>query len=102
MKNYCTGIDDKTAMIAYIGGISRGGLLRHTLTREHESRTLNLNGMIATASAYATTDDDACGALQAFVVSNQKKKGNNNKRKNMSEEQQRDRSDMVAMEFQQL
>jgi hypothetical protein len=99
MKNCCAGIGDETAMLAYIGGLSRGGLLRHALTHEHESRTLNLNGMIATASAYAVANDDARGPLQAVMVRNQQKKGNGNKWKNSSNDQQQEAFDMVAMTF---
>ena len=78
MKNSCAGIGDETTILAFIGGLNRGTLLRHTLTREHDSRTITLNSMIATANAYATADDDARGSLQAVAVPNQPKKGNNN------------------------
>jgi hypothetical protein len=62
MKNSCEGVGDETAMLAFIGtafigALNRGGLVRHTLTREKDAGTLTLNGMIA--SAYATADDDA-------------------------------------------
>jgi hypothetical protein len=86
--------------LAFISGFSRGGLLRHTLTREDDPRTLTLNKMIATTSAYATTYDDARGLLQVVTVPNQQKKGhNNNKRKNPPDDQQQGGSDMVAMTF---
>jgi hypothetical protein len=101
MKNSCVGIGNETTMLTFIGGLSIGGLLRHTLTREHDARTLTLNQMISTASAYAAVDDDARGALQAVAVPIQPKKNNNKKRKNPPDDQQQGGSDMVAMTFQQ-
>jgi hypothetical protein len=99
MKNSCEGIGDETAMLAFIGALNRGGLLRHTLTREKDARILTLNRMIAIASSYAAADDDAGAALQAVAVPNQKK-CNGNKRKNPPDDQH-DGFDMVAMTFQQ-
>jgi hypothetical protein len=101
MKNFCEGIGDETAMLAFIGGLSREGLLQHTLRREYDARTLTLNQMISTASTYAAADDDARGALQAIAVPIQPKKNNNKKRKNLPDDQQQGGSDMVAMTFQQ-
>ena len=98
MKNSCEGIGDETAILAYINGLERGSLLRHTLTREKDAGILTLNSMIATASSYAAADDDARGSLMATAIPNQSKK--NNKRKNPAEDQ-KEGSDMVAMTFQQ-
>jgi hypothetical protein len=96
MKNSCEEINNETAMLAFIAGLDRGPLLRHTLTRERDAGTLTLNGMIATASSFATADDDAHGSLMATVLPTQSKK--NNKCKNPPEEKQN--SDMVAITFQ--
>jgi acetyl-CoA acetyltransferase len=60
-------------MLAFIGALNRGGLLRHTITRERDAGTLTLNHMLATASSYVAADDVARAALQAVAVPNQKK-----------------------------
>ena len=101
MKNSCEGIGDETAMLAFIGGLARGSLLRHTLTREHDTRRLTLSNMIATASSFAAADDDARGSLQATALpkKNNNGGGNNGKRKNPPEDNPGG-SDMVAMTFQ--
>jgi hypothetical protein len=70
MKNSCEGIGDETTVLAFIGALNRGGLLRHTMTRKKDAGKLTLNGMIAYASAYTAADDDAGGPLQAIAVHN--------------------------------
>ena len=46
-------------MIAFIDGLERGSLLRHTLKRMQDGQELDLNQMIAEASKFAAADDDA-------------------------------------------
>jgi hypothetical protein len=94
MKNSCEGVHEQTAIIAFIDGLERGSLLRHTLKRMQDGQELDLNKMIAEASKFAAADDDARGSLQATALQHKK---NNNKRKNPPEEKQS--SDMVAMAF---
>jgi hypothetical protein len=65
MKYSCEEIKDETTILAFLRGLDRGALLRHKLFSEHDECTLTLNGMIQTASSYATTDDDARGTLLA-------------------------------------
>ena len=78
MKNSCEGIGEETAMLAFIGGLPRGSLLRHTLTREHDTSRLTLSNMIATASSFAAADNDARGSLQATALPKKNNNGGNN------------------------
>jgi hypothetical protein len=74
MKNSCEGIKDETTILALIGGLEKGSLLRHTLMRQRDKQTLTLNEMISIASSFATVDDNARGSLMATVLPNQCKK----------------------------
>ena len=65
MKNSCERIKDEIAIFAFPGGLDRGTLLHHTLTRMHDAGTLTLNVMIQTAGSYAAADDDARGTMLA-------------------------------------
>ena len=94
MKNSCEGVHDQTAMHAFIEGLEKGTLLRHTLKRLQDENQLTLNSMIAEASTFAAADDDARGALQASALQPKK---NTNKCKNPPEDKQS--TDMVAMTF---
>ncbi|KAK1691886.1 hypothetical protein QYE76_008583 [Lolium multiflorum] len=100
-RNSCENIDDTTAMLAFIGGLQRGGLLRHKLMCEYNARSLNLNDMISIASIHSAVDDDAGGDLQATAITlhHQKKNNGNNKRKNPPDDQKSGGSNMVAMTF---
>ncbi|KAK1691948.1 hypothetical protein QYE76_008645 [Lolium multiflorum] len=62
-RNECENVDHTTAMYAFIGGLQRGGLLRHTLTRLANSSKLTLDEMISIASDHTAADDDAGGDL---------------------------------------
>ncbi|KAK1694648.1 hypothetical protein QYE76_011345 [Lolium multiflorum] len=107
-RNECDNVDNRTAMHAFIGGLQRGGLLRHKLTYLINQNNLTLDDMITIASNHTAADDDAGGELAATALSpHQQKKNrdnggssNNNKRKNPSDEQKSSGSDMVAMTFQ--
>jgi hypothetical protein len=96
MKNSCEAVNDETTMLAFIAGLNKGTLLRHTLTHERDARTLTLNGMIQTANSFTAADDDARGSLMGTALPNQSMK--NHKRKNLPKEKKN--SDMVAMTFQ--
>ncbi|KAK1649157.1 hypothetical protein QYE76_066962 [Lolium multiflorum] len=94
-------------MHAFIGGLQRGGLLRHKLTCLVNANKLTLDEMINIASDHTAADDDAGGDLAATAIPlHQQKKNrdngvsNNNKRKNPPEDQKGGGSDMVAMTFQ--
>jgi len=103
MRNNCEGVDDTTCMLAFIGGLHRGSLLRHKLQCEYNAQTLNLNDMIATASNMSAADDDAGGIItaSAFPSSSRKNNNNSNKRKAPADDQKAGGSDMVAATFQQ-
>ncbi|KAK1631039.1 hypothetical protein QYE76_005354 [Lolium multiflorum] len=64
--NECENVDHTTAMYAFIGGLQRGGLLRHTLTHLANSSKLTLDEMISIASDHTAADDDAGGDLAAY------------------------------------
>ncbi|KAK1609888.1 hypothetical protein QYE76_033561 [Lolium multiflorum] len=106
-RNECENVDNRTAMHAFIGGLQRGGLLRHKLTCLVNANKLTLDEMINIASDHTAADDDAGGDLAATAIPlHQQKKNrdngvsNNNKRKNHPEDQKGGGSDMVAMTFQ--
>ncbi|KAK1665409.1 hypothetical protein QYE76_053568 [Lolium multiflorum] len=107
-RNECGNMDNRTAMHAFIGGLQRGGLLRHKLTCLVNENKLTLDDMINIASNHTAADDDAGGDLAATAIPlHQQKKNrdnggssNNNKRKNPSEDQIGGGSDKVAMTFQ--
>ncbi|KAK1605147.1 hypothetical protein QYE76_028820 [Lolium multiflorum] len=105
-RNECENVDHTTAMYAFIGGLQRGGLLRHTLTRLANSNKLTLDEMISIASDHTAADDDAGGDLAATAIPlHQQKKNRDNgnssshKRKN-PDDQKSGGSEMVAMAFQ--
>ncbi|KAK1665070.1 hypothetical protein QYE76_053229 [Lolium multiflorum] len=93
-------------LITFIGGLQRGGLLRHKLTFLVNENKLTLDDMINIASNH-TAADDAGGDLAATAnpLHQQNKNrdnsdNSNNKRKDPSEDQKSGGSDMVAMTFQ--
>ncbi|KAK1653381.1 hypothetical protein QYE76_071186 [Lolium multiflorum] len=57
-RNECD-VDHTTAMYAFIGGLQRGGLLRHKLTCLANANKLTLDEMISIASDHTAADDDA-------------------------------------------
>ncbi|KAK1668085.1 hypothetical protein QYE76_056244 [Lolium multiflorum] len=92
--NECENVDNRTAMHAFIGGLQRGGLLRHKLTCLVNANKLTLDEMINIASDHTAADDDAGGDLAATAIPlHQQKKNrdngvsNSNKRKNPPEDQ---------------
>jgi hypothetical protein len=90
-------------MLAFIGGLQRGGLLRHKLTCEYNDQKLNQDKMISITSTHTAADDDAGGELPATALPlHQRKKirDGNNKLKNPPDDQKNNGSDMVAMAFQ--
>ncbi|KAK1642323.1 hypothetical protein QYE76_060128 [Lolium multiflorum] len=62
-RNECENVDNRTAMHAFIGGLQRGGLLRHKLTCLVNANKLTLDEMINIASDH-TADDDAAEISQ--------------------------------------
>ncbi|KAK1686387.1 hypothetical protein QYE76_047235 [Lolium multiflorum] len=58
-RNECEIVDNRTSMHAFIGGLQRGGLLRHKLTCLVNANKLTLDDMITIASDHTTADDDA-------------------------------------------
>ena len=105
-RNECENVDHTTAMYAFIGGLQRGGLLRHKLTCLANANKLTLDEMISIASDHTAADDDAGGDIAATAIPlHQQKKnrdnGNNSghKRKN-PDDQKSGGSEMVAMAFQ--
>ncbi|KAK1664872.1 hypothetical protein QYE76_053031 [Lolium multiflorum] len=105
-RNECENVDNRTAMHAFIGGLQRGGLLRHKLTCLVNANKLTLDEMINIASDHTAADDDAGGDLAATAIPlHQQKKtvtmarNNNNKRKNPLKTESGG-SDMAAMTFQ--
>ena len=63
-KNSCEGVNDQTAIEAFIAGLPIG-LLRHRLKCD---KVTDLGEMIETASKYADADDDAEGLLNALAM----------------------------------
>ncbi|KAK1642835.1 hypothetical protein QYE76_060640 [Lolium multiflorum] len=105
-RNECENVDNRTAMHAFIGGLQRGGLLRHKLTCMVNANQLTLDDMITIASDHTAADDDAGGDLAATAIPlHQQKKNRDNgsssshKRKN-PDDQKNGGSEMVAMAFQ--
>ncbi|KAK1551489.1 hypothetical protein QYE76_007739 [Lolium multiflorum] len=105
-RNECENVDHTTAMYAFIGGLQRGGLLRHKLTCLANANKLTLDEMISIASDHTAADDDAGGDIAATAIPlHQQKKnrdnGNNSghKRKN-PDDQKSGGSDLVAVAFQ--
>ncbi|KAK1653375.1 hypothetical protein QYE76_071180 [Lolium multiflorum] len=105
-RNECENVDNRTAMHAFIGGLQRGGLLRHKLTCMVNANQLTLDDMITIASDHTAADDDAGGDLAATAIPlHQQKKNRDNggssshKRKN-PDDQKSGGSEMVAMAFQ--
>ncbi|KAK1648311.1 hypothetical protein QYE76_066116 [Lolium multiflorum] len=100
-RNECENVDNRTAMHAFIGGLQRGGLLRHKLTCLVNANKLTLDEMINIASDHTAADDDAGGDLAYHTCTNKKNRdngGSNNKRKN-PRRPEGGGSDMVAMTF---
>ncbi|KAK1652752.1 hypothetical protein QYE76_070557 [Lolium multiflorum] len=58
-KNECENVDNRTAMHAFIGGLQRGGLLRHKLTCLVNANKLTLDEMINIARSHCANDDAA-------------------------------------------
>ena len=81
-------------MHAFIEGLEKGTLLRHTLKRLQDGNQLTLNAMITEARRFAAANDDARGSLQALALH---PKRNANKRKNPPED--KPSTDMVAITF---
>ena len=63
-KNSCEGVNDHTAIEAFIAGLPIG-LLRHCLKCD---KVTDLGEMIETASKYADVDDDTEGLRNALDV----------------------------------
>ena len=68
MKNSCEGVHDQTAMHAFIEGLEKGTLLRHTLKHLQDGNQLTLNSMIAEASTFAAADLKANTILLEYRV----------------------------------
>ncbi|KAK1585292.1 hypothetical protein QYE76_008124, partial [Lolium multiflorum] len=104
-RNECENVDNRTAMHAFIGGLQRGGLLRHKLTCLVNANKLTLDDMITIASDHTAADDDAGGDLASYRIPASTKKNRDNgsssshKRKN-PDDQKSGGSEMVAMAFQ--
>src|SRR3954471_7178302 len=83
-KNSCEGVNEKTAIEAFIAGLPFG-ILRHRLKRDHVT---DLGEMVETASKYANADDDSEGLLNILANPNTVKqpKQQAQKRKNTSED----------------
>ncbi|KAK1682481.1 hypothetical protein QYE76_043329 [Lolium multiflorum] len=78
-RNECENVDNRTAMHAFIGGLQRGGLLRHKLTCMVNANQLTLDDMITIASDHTAADDDAGGDLAATAIPlHQQKKNRDN------------------------
>ncbi|KAK1609025.1 hypothetical protein QYE76_032698 [Lolium multiflorum] len=78
-RNECENVDNTTAMHAFIGGLQRGGLLRHKLTYLDNANKLTLDDMITIASDHTAADDDAGGDLAATAIPlHQQKKNRDN------------------------
>ncbi|KAK1669020.1 hypothetical protein QYE76_057179 [Lolium multiflorum] len=73
-RNECENVDNRTAMHAFIGGLQRGGLLRHKLTCLVNANKLTLDEMINIASDHTAADDDAGGDLAAIAIPLQQEK----------------------------
>jgi hypothetical protein len=95
-------------MHAFIGGLQRGGLLRHKLTCLINENNFTLDDMIGITSNHTAADDDASGELAATTIPLHQQKKNcdnggtskSNKRKNHPEDQKSGGSDTVAVAFQ--
>ncbi|KAK1609377.1 hypothetical protein QYE76_033050 [Lolium multiflorum] len=89
-RNECENMDNRSAMHAFIGGLQRGGLLRHKLTCLINENNLTWYDMIGIASTHTAADDYTGGELSATAIPlHQQKKNrdngdnnNSNKRKN--------------------
>ncbi|KAK1642749.1 hypothetical protein QYE76_060554 [Lolium multiflorum] len=87
-RNECENVDNRTAMHAFIGGLQRGGLLRHKLTCMVNANQLTLDDMITIASDHTAADDDAGDLAATAIPLHQQKKnrdngsGSSHKRKN--------------------
>ncbi|KAK1652722.1 hypothetical protein QYE76_070527 [Lolium multiflorum] len=105
-RNECENVDNRTAMHAFIGGLQRGGLLRHKLTCLVNANKLTLDEMINIASDHTAADDDAGGDLAATAIPlhQQRKTVITASQQQQAEEPLEDQkgggSDMVAMTFQ--
>ncbi|KAK1607598.1 hypothetical protein QYE76_031271 [Lolium multiflorum] len=106
-RNECENVDNRTAMLAFIGGLQRGSLLRHKLTCLVSKNKLILDDMINIASKHTAAGDDAGGDLAATAIPlhQQKKNRDNggsssNNRKYPPDDQKSGGSDMVAIAFQ--
>ena len=69
-RNACESVDDKTAILAFVGGLCRGNLLQYNLKVNLNAGTLTLSDMICDASNAVAADDDAGGVMQAMAVPN--------------------------------
>ncbi|KAK1697656.1 hypothetical protein QYE76_014353 [Lolium multiflorum] len=100
-RNECENVDNRTAMHAFIGGLQRGGLLRHKLTCLVNANKLTLDDMITIASDHTAADDDAGGDLALHQQKKNRDNGSSSshKRKN-PDDQKSGGSEMVAMAFQ--
>ncbi|KAK1648669.1 hypothetical protein QYE76_066474 [Lolium multiflorum] len=88
-RNECENVDNRTAMHAFIGGLQRGGLLRHKLTCLVNANKLTLDEMINIASDHTAADDDAGGDLAATAIPlHQQKKNRDNGVSNSKAEDQ--------------
>ncbi|KAK1605186.1 hypothetical protein QYE76_028859 [Lolium multiflorum] len=103
-RNECENVDNRTAMHTFIGGLQRGGLLRHKLTCLVNANKLTLDEMINIASDHTAADDDAVEISRPTIPCEQKKNRDNGVKKQQAEEPPEDQkgggSDMVAMTFQ--
>ncbi|KAK1605602.1 hypothetical protein QYE76_029275 [Lolium multiflorum] len=78
-RNDCENVDSRTAMLAFIHVLQRGGLLRHKLTCLVNENKLTLDDMIGFASTHTAVDDDAGGELTATAIPlHQQKKNRDN------------------------
>ncbi|KAK1616817.1 hypothetical protein QYE76_022334 [Lolium multiflorum] len=73
-RNECENVDNRTAMHAFIGGLQRGGLLRHKLTCLVNANKLTLDEMINIASDHLAADDDAAEISQLAIPLHQQEK----------------------------
>jgi hypothetical protein len=55
-------------MPAFMGGLQRGGLLRHKLKCDYNDKKLDLDKMISIASTHTAADDDASVELPATTL----------------------------------
>ncbi|KAK1617067.1 hypothetical protein QYE76_022584 [Lolium multiflorum] len=71
-RNECENVDNRTAMHAFIGGLQRGGLLRHKLTCLVNANKLTLDEMINIASDHTAADDDKDGGSDMVAMTFQR------------------------------